>query len=97
MYIFMAKFTYGEGRLAKAQVVKETPKTFKIDGYENILSFQYLSTKRILKDNHVFHSRKGALSYLIKRAEIYVASCEVKLKSAIEELRHPEEEQDAER
>ena len=96
MYIFIAKFTYGKGRLAKAQVVKETPKTFKIDGYENILSQQYLSTKRILKDEHVFYSRKEAVSYLVKRAEFYAASCEVKLKSAIEELRCLEGERDAE-
>lgn len=98
MYIFIAKFTYGKGRLARAQVVKETPKTFKIDGYENILSRQYLSTKRILKDKrNIFHSRKEAVSYLVKRAEFYAASCEVKLKSAAEELCRLEEEQDAER
>ena len=97
MYIFIAKFTYGAGRLAKAQVVKETPKTFKIDGYEDILSRQYLSTKRILKDDeYVFHSRKEAVSYLVKRAEFHAASCEVKLKSAVEELSRLEEERDVE-
>ena len=83
--VFIAKLGYNRANLARADLVRETLKTYWVENHENLLGHQYPSA-RILKRKPVFHSEQEAMVFLIQCAGAHVNACEENLARAKQEL-----------
>lgn len=84
--IWVASFTYGTANLSKAQVIKETDKTFQVQhSPERILGWSFLGVRLWKKNNHCFDTPDEALEYLVKAAEGHVQSCQMEVGKALAE------------
>jgi hypothetical protein len=94
MHIYIAHFRWGIPSLVKADVVKETPKTFLIDrgSVERILGKWAYIPARIHKENYFCSGSKAdALGWLIPMMQNYVIATEKKLSAAQERLENLQE------
>jgi len=81
MFIYIARFEYGKGNLSKAEVIKETEKTYFVTDEEDILGWVYVSG-RVRKDDNIFLNIDAAVYYLIEKASEYIVACEVNIDKA---------------
>ena len=80
-FIFLANVKWGPN-LNKLEVIKETPKTFKIGEEINILGSKEWKS-RILKDTErYFDDPVEAIEYLIVQQAEVIKQCEIKLDDA---------------
>lgn len=84
--VYVASFKYGSANLSKAQVVKETTKSFMIAPKpEKILGWQWLPKRLSKKSGRVYLNPGEALDYLVREAEQYLVGCRKNVESAVEE------------
>lgn len=86
MYIYVAQFKYGNATLMKAQMVKETPKTYMISSSEKILGSMWIGKRLLKSQKGIFHSQEEATSYLIECAKNHIIRCADNLEKARAEL-----------
>ena len=83
--LFVAEFKRGRAKLAKAELLKETDKTYLINRAEKLLGDFYYLPDRLLKSKyHCFSSGEEALTFLLERAEQWLARCQEQLDQASE-------------
>lgn len=68
MHIFYAEYRYGRAHLTKYEVIKETPKLYKIGEVTSILPFNFFWARQLRKDDpQVFDNPIDAVKYMITR------------------------------
>lgn len=95
-YIYIC---FGDRSLVKAEVIKETPKTFLLGEKETIVGYLYYMPDRIRKEKYrIFDSRVPALEFMISRvrrtltrSRDTVRDIEDCLETLIEMRRHDQE------
>jgi len=88
-HIFVAEFKYGEARLVKVRVEKETEKTFILtnDRPDKLLGYVYLPGRLSKSNYHCFDTANDALLYLKECADKHVVDCKRELAEAEEKAR----------
>ena len=76
-HIYLAEFSHGSARLARAPVLKETPKTFQLMPKPEQMSqsFMYVGTVVNKDRDHWFIGELDALLWLRDQAELYRNKC----------------------
>ena len=84
--IFIAEFSCGQPALAKVAVIKETPKTYQVDGETATVFIGHLYIgNRLYKSghkHHVFATEDKAVEWLMTRADTYAEQCLKKYEGA---------------
>jgi len=83
--LFIAKFSYGRAALCKAEIVRETPKTYVVTSQkEQLIGTSYHYTTWLYKsDPNCHRSVEDALAFLIDKAEEWVVTCQDKTSRAL--------------
>lgn len=86
-HIYIAQFRYGVAKLYKAEVQKETAKTYVLTGNgQDIIGTLFFGIRRLLKNDgrlRSFTSEHDATVYLLSMAEQRVERCRDKLSAAV--------------
>lgn len=86
-HIYIASFRYGTACLFKAEVKKETPKTYMLTGDgQHLVGRLFFGIRRLLKDDRQlrsFETEFDALAYLSQKAERYAEKCRDELAKAV--------------
>ena len=90
MEIFIANFKYGKASLAKATIVKETPKMYWVKDSTNIIGWQYVG-RTVNKGYNVSINYKYALRWMSEKAREYANGCKDSLRKAVEQANKLEE------
>jgi hypothetical protein len=67
MHIFYAEYRYGRAHLTKYEVIKETPKLYKLGNTTKILGFSHWARQLRKDDPQVFDDPIDAVKYMITR------------------------------
>lgn len=75
--IYIASFEYGKPRLARVELIKETPKTYTVDGKSKVqlLDSYVYHPERISKSDgkyYVAKTKQEALNWLIEKMNRYI-------------------------
>lgn len=84
--IYVASFSYGKANLDRAEVVRETQKSFMIaPNFKRILGWQYLPDRLSKEKHHCFDTLDEGLAYLENAQREHILACREKLDDAISE------------
>lgn len=79
--LYVAKFSYGKAHLSTAELVKETPRIYRVERSTkgDLLGWQFLPDRLYKSKHHCFLTAEEALDYLLVQAHLYINDLEAKL------------------